>query len=94
MFGPSEDRAARREAVARDSKSRNPSRATSSDQARGAGKSERLGLRVTPDIKAQIEQAASLSGLSVSTFVLDATVRRALNGTLERRTSRIARGDS
>jgi uncharacterized protein (DUF1778 family) len=40
-------------------------------------KDERLDLRLKADHKRTIEQAAALTGQSVSTFTLDATLRRA-----------------
>ena len=40
-------------------------------------KSERLDVRVNPEVKQEIEYAASLSGQTVSNFVLGATVRTA-----------------
>ena len=40
-------------------------------------KGTRLDVRVTQDVKQEIERAASLSGETVSNFVLGASVRRA-----------------
>ena len=40
-------------------------------------KNERLDLRITADLKDEIEQAAAISGVPVSAFVLGATLERA-----------------
>jgi len=40
-------------------------------------KTERVGLRLPPDQKRLIEQAAALSGLTVSGFILGSTLERA-----------------
>jgi len=40
-------------------------------------KSDRLDLRLTPDVKEEIERAAALSGQPVSSFVLGATIAHA-----------------
>nr|WP_081772570.1 DUF1778 domain-containing protein [Pantoea sp. IMH] len=39
-------------------------------------KSERLELRISPDIKSEIETATQLSRVSVSQFIADATIFR------------------
>lgn len=40
-------------------------------------KSERLELRISPDVKSEIETAAQLSRVSVSQFIADAAMQRA-----------------
>ncbi|SIO67948.1 Uncharacterized conserved protein, DUF1778 family [Singulisphaera sp. GP187] len=40
-------------------------------------KNERLDLRITADLKDEIEQAAAISGVPVSAFVLGATLKHA-----------------
>lgn len=40
-------------------------------------KTERLELRVSPDVKSEIETAAQLSYVSVSQFIADSAVQRA-----------------
>ena len=42
-----------------------------------ASRTERLDLRVSADHKRLIEQAATLSGLTVSSFILDTIMQRA-----------------
>lgn len=40
-------------------------------------KTERLELRISPDVKSEIETAAQLSRVSVSQFIADSAVQRA-----------------
>jgi uncharacterized protein (DUF1778 family) len=40
-------------------------------------RTERLDVRMAPEVKSEIERAAALSGQTVSNFVIEATVRRA-----------------
>ena len=40
-------------------------------------KSERMELRISPDVKSEIETAAQLSRVSVSQFIADSAVQRA-----------------
>jgi uncharacterized protein (DUF1778 family) len=42
-----------------------------------AVKSERLEARVSPEQRARLEWAAGISGMSLSTFVVDAAIERA-----------------
>lgn len=45
----------------------------------GLAKTERLELRISPDVKSEIETAAQISRVSVSQFITDSALERAAN---------------